>query len=124
MIPFRDVKNDPRLARVSGMCMALPEATCERSGSYRTFKVRNKVFAYLVDDHNDDGRLAVCCKTELGEQVDLARKHPEKFYLPANIGSRGWVGIRIDRPKVDWDEIRGFIRESYRLVAPKAVAAM
>ncbi|HYI07956.1 MAG TPA: MmcQ/YjbR family DNA-binding protein [Thermoanaerobaculia bacterium] len=102
--------------------MALPEATCERSGSHRTFKVRNKVFAYLLDDHHNDGRLAVCCKTELGEHADLARRYPDKFYLPANIGSKGWVAIRLDRPKVDWDEIRDFIRASYKRVGPKTMS--
>jgi phosphoribosylglycinamide formyltransferase-1 len=104
--------------------MALPEATCMSSGSDRTFKVRNKIFAYVVDNHHNDGRLAVFCKTELSEHADLVRAHPDKFYLPANIGSRGWVAIRIDRPKVDWDEIRRFIRASYKTVAPKTVAAM
>ena len=117
------MKDDPRLARVTGLCLAFPEATCERSGSHATYKVRKKVFAYFVDNHHGDGRVAVCTKTALGEHTDLARADPDKFYLPAYIGPRGWVAIRVDRPRVDWNEVARFIRASYRAVAPKKLAA-
>jgi predicted DNA-binding protein (MmcQ/YjbR family) len=109
------------LARVTEICLAFPETTIERSGSHATFKVRKKVFAYFLNDHHGDGKVAVCCKTRLGEHEDLARADPEKFYVPAYIGSRGWVGIRIDKGRVNWKEIEGFIRASFRSVAPKSV---
>jgi hypothetical protein len=35
----------------------------------------------------------------------------------------GWVGLRLDLPKMDWAEAEGLVVESYVLVAPKRLAA-
>ena len=110
---------DARLNKVMEICLSYPEATCERFGSHATFKVRKRVFAYFLDDHHGDGKVAVCCKTELGEHEDLARADPEKFYVPAYIGPRGWVAVRLDRGRINWKELSAFIDASYCAVAPK-----
>jgi predicted DNA-binding protein (MmcQ/YjbR family) len=109
---------DPLLAKVTELCLAYPEATCERSGSHATFKVRKRVFAYFLNDHHGDGEISVCCKTALGDHIDLAKADPVKFYIPAYIGPRGWIAIRLNRRRVNWKEVAGFIRASYRAVAP------
>ena len=114
----------PQLAHLTEIGLGYPETTVERSGSHATFKVRKKVFAYFLDNHHGDGKVAVCCKTQLGEHEDLARSDPETFYVPAYIGHRGWVAIRLDRGRVDWKEIGAFVRASYRAVAPKKLASM
>jgi predicted DNA-binding protein (MmcQ/YjbR family) len=116
------VKNDPRIARVSGICMALPEATCARSGVDRTFKIRNKTFAFLMDDSAEEGPVAVCFKTDPGRAAALARSHPDKFFIPRHLPGADWIALRVDRPKTDWEEVRQHIRNSYKLVAPKTVA--
>jgi predicted DNA-binding protein (MmcQ/YjbR family) len=85
--------------------------------------VRGKVFAYFLDDHHGDGIVSVCVKSELGENVDRARLDPERCYLPAYIGPRGWLGFRLDRRPVDWREVRELVEHSYRLTAPKSVLA-
>jgi hypothetical protein len=41
-----------------------------------------------------DGIVSVCCKSALAENVDRASREPERFYLPAYIGHRGWFGPR------------------------------
>ncbi len=94
----------------------LEGAECERNGSHATFRARKKVFAYFLDNHHGDGKVAVACKVHPGDNVELVRATPERFYLPAYIGSRGWVALRLDVGKVDWDEVREFVSESYRLV--------
>jgi predicted DNA-binding protein (MmcQ/YjbR family) len=38
------------------------------------------------------------------------------------VGARGWVGLRLDRGKVDWAEVEELVRYSYGLVAPKRLA--
>jgi predicted DNA-binding protein (MmcQ/YjbR family) len=124
MIPFTNVKNDPRIARASGICMALPEATCARSGRDRTFKIRNKTFAYVMDDSAEDGLLAVCFKTDPGRAGTLARTHSDKYFIPRHMPGSDWLAIRVDRAKIDWEEVRQHIRNSYKLVAPKTVAAI
>jgi len=113
-----------RLKRLSDICLALPEATVEFSGSHATFRVRKKVFAYFLDDHHGDGIVSVCTKTRLGENFDLAKHDPTRFYLPAYIGPRGWVGLRLDRPTTDWSEVTELVMASYRAVAPKKLTAL
>ena len=48
---------------------------------------------------------------------------PRRFYLPDYIGPRGWVALRLDVGKVDWDEVKELLLSSYMLVAPKKLAA-
>ena len=49
---------------------------------------------------------------------------PERFYLPAYIGPKGWVALRLDRGEVDWEEVGRLVVDSYRLVAPKRLASL
>jgi hypothetical protein len=104
--------------RTEKLCLALPEATCERCGSHATFRVRNKVFAYYLDDHHGDGIVGLCAKLPLGQHEELIRQDPARFYMPAYIGPRGWVGLRLDRRSVDWREADALIRTSYAATAP------
>ena len=79
--------------RVTAICRALPGAEHVDQGDHTTYRVRGKVFAYFLDDHHGDGIVSVCVKSQRGENVDRARLEPERFYLPAYIGPRGWFGI-------------------------------
>lgn len=61
--------------------------------------------------------------TVTGDQhLALAVRH--KFYLPAYLGTRGWVGLRLDRGRVNWGEVRELLTEAYRLQAPRKLAAL
>jgi hypothetical protein len=113
----------PQLARLTQIALALPEATRQDSGHHVAFLVRKRTFAYFLDNHHGDGIVGVCCKVPLGENADLVAAEPERYYMPAYIGPRGWVGLRLDVGAVDWKEVGELVRESYRLVAPKRLAA-
>lgn len=112
---------DRRLKRLSAICLALPETARERHASHATFRVRSRIFAYYLHDHHGDGIVAVGCRTA-GENNDWVLADPSRFYLPAYIGPRGWVGLRLDVPPVDWRRVTEFVVESYRLAAPKRLA--
>ena len=116
-------KSQKALRRVTDLCLALPAAECTRSGDHATYRVRGKVFAYFLDNHHGDGIVSVCVKSQLGENTDRARLEPERYYLPAYIGPRGWFGMRLDRPGVDWKEVARIVERSYRLTAPKKLLA-
>ena len=111
------------LRKVSDICLALPEASVDHGSSHATFRVRKKVFAYFLDNHHGDGIVSVCVKTRLGENQELAKQDPERFYLPAYIGPRGWAGFRLDVAPVRWNEVEELVRSSYRAVAPKKLVA-
>jgi len=113
---------DARLKRVTDLCKELPEAIFELTGKHATYQVRKRTFAYYLNDHHGDGIISVCCKVLPGDNAALIAARPKKFYMPAYIGPRGWVGLRLDVPGVDWKEVSELIRGSYRLVAPQKLA--
>ncbi len=45
------------------------------------------------------------------------------FFVPPYVGPKGWVGIHLDGRRVPWDEVRELVEDSYRLIAPKRLAA-
>ena len=85
--------------------------------------MRGKTFAYYLEDHHGDGRIAVCCKAPPGDQEALVATDAERFYLPAYLARYGWISLRLDLPALDWEEVSELVVDSYRLVAPKRLAA-
>lgn len=116
-------KEDIRLAKFTKSCLALPEVTRTMLGKHAVFQVRKKKFAYYLDDHHGDGIVGITCKVLPGDNAALIAANPEKFYMPAYVGPRGWVGLRLDVGEIDWEEVAELARHSYRLIAPKQLAA-
>jgi len=114
---------DPRLTRLTEIVLALPETSRKELGSHAAFLVRKKIFAYFLNDHHGDGIVAVTCKALPGENTALISAQPKRYYLPAYIGPRGWVALRLDLGKIDWEEVRELLLGSYLLTAPKKLAA-
>ena len=109
------------LERVKKICLALPEAICELHGDHASFLVRKKTFTYYLNNHHGDGIIGINCKVLPGDNAALAKSNPSRFYLPAYIGPRGWVALRLDVGKGDWSEVSELMMTSYRLVAPKTL---
>jgi hypothetical protein len=115
--------DNPILDHLTKLALALPETTRELKSSHAAFLVRKKIFAYFLNDHHGDGIVAVTCKVFPGENAALAKAQPKRYYLPAYIGPRGWVALRLDLPKIDWSEVREVLLASYLLTVPKHLAS-
>lgn len=113
------------LTRLRAMCMAFPEVTEKLTWeSTVTFRVRDKIFAMAHDESDPARRPEVTCKAPPGAQEILIDANPERFFRPAYVGPKGWIGIRLDG-EVAWDEVAGLVADSYRMTAPrKLLAAM
>jgi predicted DNA-binding protein (MmcQ/YjbR family) len=109
------------LKKLTTICLALPEATRELKGDHASFRVRKKVFAYFLNNHHGDGIVSICGKALPGDNKVLVASDPVKYYLPAYIGPRGWVGLRLDIGNVDWEEVRELITGSYLQTVPKTL---
>ena len=48
---------------------------------------------------------------------------PRRFFRPPYVGGRGWLGVYLDVPEIDWDEVAELVAEAYRTVAPKRLVA-
>jgi len=111
------------LARVRAICAGLPEVTERPSHGSPCFFVRDKqTICYFHDDHHGDGMLALWVAAPPGVQAELVEAEPDRFFRPAYVGHRGWLGVRLDRSP-DWDEVAGILTDAFRTVAPKTLVA-
>ena len=111
------------LARVRRICLSLPETTERPSHGAPSFFIRDKIgFVNYMDNHHDDGRLALWCACPLGMRDGLVKAEPEQYFVPPYVGFRGWIGVRLDRG-IDWDDVERVVRDAYLTVAPKTLVA-
>jgi predicted DNA-binding protein (MmcQ/YjbR family) len=113
------------LLRLRKLCLALPEAHEVEAWGEPTFRVRNKIFAMYANasNHHGRGRHATWVKAAPGDQTAMVAAAPDCFFVPPYVGPSGWIGIWLDGV-VDWDDVAEFLRDSYRLVAPKKLCAL
>jgi phosphoribosylglycinamide formyltransferase-1 len=105
------------LERLTKICLALPQAECERESRHATFRFRKKVFAYFLDNHHGDGIVAACVRGDSREHARLIASAPKRFFSPAYIGPRGYLGVRLDTGRVDWKDVAARVGASYGRVA-------
>jgi predicted DNA-binding protein (MmcQ/YjbR family) len=105
--------------RVRRLSLALPEAFELEAWGHPTFRVgsgRGKMFCIAADDGS-----SIRLKADpIEREALLAEGDP--FYMPAYVGTKGWVGINLDHPRTDWDEVAELIATGYCLIAPKRLA--
>ncbi len=117
----RRVPRSSVLRRVRGLCLALPETSERMSHGQPTFFIGGKTtFVMYMDNHHNDGRLALWCAATSEIQQMLIRSSPECYFMPPYVGYRGWVGVRLDR-NLPWSEIAVLIEDAFLTVAPPQV---
>jgi hypothetical protein len=115
-------RKDP-LETLRRLCLALPETTERLSHGEPTWFVRDKKTFVMYANHHHDARLSFWCAAPDGAQEALIALDPERFFKPPYVGHRGWLGVRLDVPGVDWDQIADLVADAYRVVAPKRLVA-
>ena len=114
-----------RRARLIKICESFPEVSGEVVGDQHiAFRIRKRIFAYYQFDHHDDGMIAFTCKSNLSEQRRLIKDDPISFFVPAYLGTKGWIAIRLDLDEVDWDTVTELSRRAYQETAPRKLAAL
>ncbi len=114
--PSKSSKVD-HLARARRICLALPEVEEKEAWGSPTFRVKGKMFAMYLNNHHGDGRVALWLNAPPGVQAVLVEAEPEKFFVPPYQGTRGWIGVNLDRNSDA--EIEFHVRQAWRLSAPK-----
>jgi predicted DNA-binding protein (MmcQ/YjbR family) len=114
-----------RRARLVKICQAFPETGVDVAGeSHLAFRIRKRIFAYYLFDHHGDGKIAFCCKSSLSEQHRLVKDDAVSFFVPAYLGSKGWIAIRLDLDEMDWDAVSELARRAYQDLAPRKLATL
>ncbi len=106
--------------RLRAICLRLPEATEKPFGGHTapSFRVREKLFVMVAESGE-----SLTVKAPAGDQAVLVASDPERYFVPPYVGSKGWVGVRIDE-NTDWDEVAELATDSYRLIAPPTLVAL
>ena len=125
MDPSTRSASTARRTRLVSICESLPEVSVEVAGeSHLAFRIRKRIFAYYLFDHHGDGIIAFTCKSSLSEQRRLVKDDPITFFVPAYLGSKGWIAIRLDLDEVEWDTVTDLARRAYQETAPRKLAAL
>ena len=122
--PARKVVNgEKQRKRIAKIVESFPAGEAKPVGRHMSLEVRNKRFGWFMVDHHGDGRVDVNCKGSADMHDILQRLVPAHFHVPKYLGNKGWVGLWLDVPKLDWAAVELALREAYVRVAPKKLAA-
>lgn len=117
-IMFHD--DDPLLARVREIALALPEAD-EKVSHGRPAFFTQKVFCYFGGSvRSDEDWIAhdAAIMVRPDPDDDPALRQDGRFWVPAYLGPSGWLGLDLD-DDTDWREIAELIDASFRVTAPR-----
>ncbi len=105
---------DPKaLEKLRGICLSLPNTKETLSWGSPHFRVGDKIFCGFGDEK---GRLAIGFKLEM-DHADAVIQDP-RFWRAPFVGRYGWVSMGVT-PRMNWKQVKAFVAESYRLIAPK-----
>jgi hypothetical protein len=110
-----------RLTKLMSFCDSLPDVEMTPVGErHLALKTRRRTFAYYLNDHHGDGRVCICCKSTHVRRQELMTRDPERFYIPAYLGAKGWVSLRLDSTRVDWNGVFELLTEAFHLQVPRS----
>lgn len=113
--------SDPAIwDRLREICSSLPDVTDTISHgelAWSTGRGRAaRQFATTWDHHHDD-RNGVVMAAPPGAQEQLIAADPGRYFRPPYVGSRGWIGVYLDTPSVDWDVVELHLRDAHAHIA-------
>jgi hypothetical protein len=114
---------DKQRKRIAQIVESLPEGEAKPVGRHFSLEVRKKRFGWFMVDHHGDGRVALNCKASADMHDILRQLAPAHFHIPKYVGNKGWIGLWLDLPKLDWAAVELALTEAYRRTAPKKLVA-
>lgn len=118
--------NDPLLAQVRALALALPEAD-EKVSHGRPAFFTKKVFCIYGGALKVDGEWVQhpnSVLVQVTEDEQHALLQDPRVFVPAYWGPSGWIGVDLD-DATDWDEVAELLEDSFRLTAPtRAITAL
>ena len=109
-------------AQVRAICRALPGVTEKLSHGSPAFFAGKQFVMLWPRGHHDHQFPHLWCAAPEGAQEELVATEPDRFFRPPYVGSRGWLGLRLDGP-VDSAELTAICTDAYRAVASRKLIA-
>ena len=109
--------------KVGELALALPETSFQTSHGSPGWKVgkksSSKFFAIMWNRHHGEEAVGVLVKCSgQDEMAQLIEAEPGLYFRPAYYGPSDWIGIKLDRPRVDWDHVSSWLQRSWQTMAP------
>ena len=109
--------------KVGELALALQETSFQTSHGSPGWKVgsksSSKFFAIMWNRHHGEESIGVLVKCSgQDEMAQLIEAEPDIYFRPAYYGPSDWIGIALDRPRVDWDHVAGWLQRSWLAMAP------
>jgi len=109
--------------KVGELALTLPETSFQTSHGSPGWKVgsksSSKFFAIMWNRHHGEEAVGVLVKCSgQDEMAQLIEAEPGLYFRPAYYGPSDWIGIKLDRPRVDWDHVAGWLQRSWLAMAP------
>jgi phosphoribosylglycinamide formyltransferase-1 len=109
--------------KVGELALSLPETSFQTSHGSPGWKVgsksSSKFFAIMWNRHHGEGSIGVLVKCSgQDEMAQLIEAEPDLYFRPAYYGPSDWIGIKVDRPRVDWDHVAEWLQRSWLAMAP------
>lgn len=118
-LPDAEPATEDALARLRELCLDLPEVTERLSHGAPTWFVRGKkAFVIWSTGHHGAGPGIWCAAPEGAQQAYLANQ-PGRYFRPPYVGHRGWLGVHLDVPDLDWSLLEEHVVDAYLVVAPR-----
>ncbi|MGH6706557.1 MAG: phosphoribosylglycinamide formyltransferase [Sphingomicrobium sp.] len=109
--------------QVGELALALPETRFKTSHGSPGWKVgspsSDKFFAIMWNNHHGEGGISVLVKCSgQDEMAQLIEAEPHIYFRPAYYGPSDWIGVTLDRPRVDWEHVADWLQRSWQAIAP------
>jgi len=124
--PVMFTDDDPGLAELRAIALALPGAEEKVSHGRPTFRAKKIFAAFGGSEKLSPGnhRQVPSALIFTPDAADLpAIDQDPRFFVPAYYGPVGGRAIDLDDPDVDWTEIAELVDASYRMIATKRLIA-
>ena len=100
------------------ICLSFPGATEKLSHGSPGFFAGRQFAMLWLDGHHEHDFAHLWCAAPEGAQSALVASDPQRFFRPPYVGSRGWIGVRLD-DAIDRGELDTLLEDAYRCVATK-----
>lgn len=109
--------------QVDALARRLPEVIRKTShgspgwgvGSEKTARL----FAIIADHHHGEEAVGLLVKASgPDEMTGLIEAQPDIYYWPKYYGASGWLGMKLNRRDVDWEQVAEWLERSWRACAP------
>ncbi|HVF82876.1 MAG TPA: phosphoribosylglycinamide formyltransferase [Sphingomicrobium sp.] len=116
-------------AQVDQLASRLPEVTRKTSHGAPGWAVgaekSAKLFAIIADRHHGEDAVGILLKASgPDEMTGLIEAQPDIYYWPKYYGASGWLGLKLNRRDVDWDQVSEWLERSWRACAPSRLTKL